>query len=548
MSDVHEVGKRGGRAGRIGTILREKWRVDARLGTGGMAAVYAATHYRNGNRVALKILHQELSRDPETRTRFLREGYVANAVNHPGVVRVLDDDVTEDGCAFLVLELLEGESAETRRERMGGRLPLQEVLHIGDRLLDVLAAAHEQKIVHRDVKPENIFLTNDGNVKLLDFGIARMRDAGGEATKTGVMLGTPDFMSPEQAGGRSDLDGRTDVYLTGATLFMLLSGQRVHMGETIRDQLFAITTMRARSLTTAAPNVPLPIVHVIDKALELEKEDRWVSARAMQEALRRAAIQTHEMESDPNSVTITVAQPIDLSSPISTPPTPLMNPSPGMIAASKASDTPRTEQGPNSDGPTLFDLQPAHLDPSGTRRASPAVGGAGPPRPATPGPQPAPRVSEATPPSRPSGTRQPGPGASSAHGLPTQPLSPQMLPLGPGGTQRQIPSPVQHGMTQPLPPGPRPPNAGGGRPFGWQPYEESTGRAAALRTVSTKKPSVAGRVVLFVLLLVIAVAIAVAVFLAQGGKLKLSGPDAPSATLSAHPRGSAPAPASSSKP
>ena len=127
--------------GRVGSVINGKWQVDARIGAGGMATVYAATH-RNGSRVALKLLHAPLSRDPQTRARFLREGYVANAVGHPGVVAVLDDGVTEDGAVFLVLELLEGETIDARRQRFGGALPIDEVRDLADDALDALAAAH----------------------------------------------------------------------------------------------------------------------------------------------------------------------------------------------------------------------------------------------------------------------------------------------------------------------------------------------------------------------------------------------------------------------
>ncbi|MDB4995605.1 MAG: uncharacterized protein JWM74_3037, partial [Myxococcaceae bacterium] len=142
---------------RVGTVVRGKWTIDSLIGTGGMAAVYSATH-RNGNRVALKVLHVQLSVDNNLRTRFKREGYVANTVTHPGVVRVLDDDVTEDGAAFLVMELLEGETAAMRSDRLGGRLPIQDAIAILDGLLDVLSVAHGLGVVHRDIKPENIFL------------------------------------------------------------------------------------------------------------------------------------------------------------------------------------------------------------------------------------------------------------------------------------------------------------------------------------------------------------------------------------------------------
>jgi serine/threonine-protein kinase len=238
--------------GRIGAVIKDKWRIDARLGSGGMATVYAATH-RNGNRVAIKMLHPDFSRDPAVRSRFLREGYVANAVGHPGTVRVLDDDITEDGSVFLVMELLEGESLELRRERLGGRLPVEEVFTVGDQLLDLLNAAHTKGIIHRDIKPENIFVTKEGAVKVLDFGIAQMRHLASERTGTGLMLGTPDFMSPEQAGGnRDEIDARSDLWAVGATMFTLLSGESVHRAETLRDYLIALSTTPARTLASAA--------------------------------------------------------------------------------------------------------------------------------------------------------------------------------------------------------------------------------------------------------------------------------------------------------
>src|SRR5690606_30373931 len=140
---------------RVGSVLNDKWTLNALLGVGGMAAVYAGTH-RNKKRGAVKLLHAELSHEPSVRERFLREGYVANTVDHPGAVRVDDDDVTEDGAAFLVMELLEGETLDGRAQRKGGRLPVEEVLPIADQLLDTLTAAHGKGIVHRDLKPENL--------------------------------------------------------------------------------------------------------------------------------------------------------------------------------------------------------------------------------------------------------------------------------------------------------------------------------------------------------------------------------------------------------
>ena len=134
--------------------------LDKLLGVGGMAVVYRATH-RNGNEVAIKMLHPELSFEPNIKERFLREGYAANKVKHAGAVTVFDDDVADDGAAFLVMELLEGETLQGRMERKGGKLPPAEVLALAEQLLGVLAAAHDKGIVHRDLKPENVFLNRD---------------------------------------------------------------------------------------------------------------------------------------------------------------------------------------------------------------------------------------------------------------------------------------------------------------------------------------------------------------------------------------------------
>ena len=158
---------------RLGTVLQDKWKLEALLGIGGMAAVYAATH-RNGKRVAVKMLHAEFSHDEEVRTRFLQEGYAANTIQHDGAVSVLDDDLAPDGSAFIVMEMLEGETVEQRWERGGQRLPVADVLWIAEQLLDVLVAAHAKSVVHRDIKPENLFVTKGGAVKVLDFGIAKV--------------------------------------------------------------------------------------------------------------------------------------------------------------------------------------------------------------------------------------------------------------------------------------------------------------------------------------------------------------------------------------
>jgi serine/threonine protein kinase len=274
---------------RIGTMLQEKWTLDSVLGVGGMAVVYAATH-RNGKRVAVKMLHPEFSHDDEMRTRFLQEGYAANTIQHDGAVSVLDDDLAPDGSAFIVMEMLEGETVEQRWERSGQRLPVADVLWIADQLLDVLVAAHAKSVVHRDIKPENLFITKTGAFKVLDFGIAKVFErehTRQSATRAGMVMGTPAFMAPEQALAHWDeVDGRTDLWAVGATMFMLLSGRHVHEAQSSQEQLILSATAPARSLAGVAPGVPRQVVAIVDRALAFERTGRWPDAATMQAAVR----------------------------------------------------------------------------------------------------------------------------------------------------------------------------------------------------------------------------------------------------------------------
>ena len=278
---------------RLGTVLNGKYRLDAILGMGGMAVVYKATH-RNKAEYAIKMLLPGHSMATEIRSRFLREGYAANSVRHAGAVRVLDDDVSEDGAAFLVLELLHGVACDKLNADCGGRLPVHAACAIALQTLEVLEAAHANGIIHRDIKPANLFVLRDGSIKVFDFGIARVRETmtgGAHTTGSGMLLGTPAFMAPEQALGKAkDVDLRVDVWATGATLFTLLSGAQVHEGDTPRDLLMRLITQPARSLAVVAPEVPRPIVEVVDRALDIDREGRWPTARAMRDALEAAML------------------------------------------------------------------------------------------------------------------------------------------------------------------------------------------------------------------------------------------------------------------
>ena len=275
---------------RVGRTLNGKWHIDSLLDIGGMAAVYVATH-RNGNRVAIKILHPIFPRTSNVRERFQREGYLANKVAHPGSVTVLDDDTTEDGAVFLVMELLEGQSMEGLLHRSGGVLTVQHVLAIADQVLDVLAAAHVNGVIHRDIKPGNLFLTKEGQVKVLDFGLARLKEADPKTALTGVgvVMGTSSYMPPEQARSKWDLvDGRTDLFAVGAVMYRALSGRVVHEADTPTDRLLAAMSKPAPSLRDVAPHIPKPVIEVVDKSLRFEMGDRWADAHAMQLAVRQA--------------------------------------------------------------------------------------------------------------------------------------------------------------------------------------------------------------------------------------------------------------------
>jgi serine/threonine-protein kinase len=273
---------------RVGTVIKGKYRIERVLGAGGMAVVYAATSHIE-KRVAIKILHPEYAVHDDIQRRFFMEAVAANRVGHPGAVDILDSDTSEDGALFLVMELLEGASLEKLAERLGSRMPLEALLAIAYQALDVLEAAHGKGIVHRDIKPENLFLTADGGVKVLYFGIARVRDQADPGPgKTRGYLGTPAFMAPEQARCEHDaIDARTDVWALGATLFQLLTGRAVYEAEGAQAAIIHAATQPAPSLRDVMPDAPPAVCALVDRATVADKAGRWESARAMAQAVRQ---------------------------------------------------------------------------------------------------------------------------------------------------------------------------------------------------------------------------------------------------------------------
>ena len=270
---------------RVGSVIKGKWKVDSLLGVGGMAAVYAASH-RNGQRAALKILHADFAREKTICDRFLREAYVSNKVNHSATVQVLDDDATEQGEPFLIMELLLGETVRDAWKKCGRTMPVGRVLQICERVVDCLASCHAINVIHRDLKPANIFITEENEIKVLDFGVAQMRDATSERTATGTALGTPAYMSPEQAMGLVDqLDGRADLFSVGAMMHALITGHRINNGRTEQEALVMAATKPVPSVARIANQLPIELIKSIDKALAWDRRNRFQDAREMQKAL-----------------------------------------------------------------------------------------------------------------------------------------------------------------------------------------------------------------------------------------------------------------------
>ena len=244
------------------------------LGAGGMAQVYRARDTRLGRDVALKVVSEALIASPELVRRFEQEARIAGSLNHPNLVTVYDVGI-HDGEPYFVTELLQGESLRAWLAR--GPLPLQMGLEWGAQMARGLAAAHQRGIIHRDVKPENAFVGTDGQVKLLDFGIAKLASVaaetgphplmdptaapGGSATRTGSILGTPGYMSPEQIRGEM-LDNRSDIFSLGAVLSELLSGRRAFPGGSVVESGYAILHRDPEPLPA---EIPAPVVQVVER-------------------------------------------------------------------------------------------------------------------------------------------------------------------------------------------------------------------------------------------------------------------------------------------
>jgi serine/threonine-protein kinase len=265
-----------------GTVIGAKYEIVRLLGAGGMGAVYEARNSWTDRRVALKLLHPQYAKNAEVVGRFLREAKAATRIGHPNIVDVLDmGQDAEGGALFIVQEFLLGEDLG---RRMGEAPPLtiREALRLVVPVMSALVAAHRQGVVHRDIKPENVFLTRGprGGVvpKLIDFGISKVLDETGvdrSKTRTGVAIGTPQYMSPEQARGRADVDGRTDVWSVGVLLYELVAGRLPFDAPNYNLLIVAILTTPAPPIASVARDVPPALAAVIHRALEPDVADRF---------------------------------------------------------------------------------------------------------------------------------------------------------------------------------------------------------------------------------------------------------------------------------
>jgi serine/threonine-protein kinase len=268
----------------VGSIVADKFHIEKKLGEGGMGTVYLAEHVKMRRKSAIKVMAPTMASDPEAIARFNREAANAARINHPNVCQIYDFGETKDGTIFLAMEFIEGESLSDLLQR-DGRLSLERAAGIVRQTGAALQVAHDEGIVHRDLKPDNIMLTSarDGSdvVKVVDFGIAKAMtgEEGQKVTKTGLVVGTPEYMSPEQLSG-DVLDGRSDIYSLALVLFRSVTGSLPFQAESAQETMVKRLTDAPLKLAQVAPDAQWPprLQGVMDRALERMPADRYASA------------------------------------------------------------------------------------------------------------------------------------------------------------------------------------------------------------------------------------------------------------------------------
>ncbi len=317
--------KKGGAARRelLGQTIDGKFRVRAILGEGGMGTVFEAEHVAIGRLVAVKVLHPAQASKKVAVKRFHQEARAAGGIGHPNICEVYDIGTLADGSPYLVMERLHGETLASRVSAEGG-LPFDDVIDIAEGVLAALAAAHERGILHRDIKPENVFLTRRGGVptgvKILDFGVSKITAAVAgdweddtDLTKTGMVMGTPYYMSPEQARGERNLDGRVDVYATGVLIYEALTARRPFLASNYNSLLLQILSANPIPPNELRPSIPRALSDVVLKAMSKKREDRFSSAQEFSKALEACRVDRHS-KTGPRGAAKSSVDPLALSS------------------------------------------------------------------------------------------------------------------------------------------------------------------------------------------------------------------------------------------
>ncbi len=295
----------------VGTLIADTYKVTRLLGRGGMGQVWEAEHLRlPGKRVAIKVLHADISHDPDSVARFRREAEIASRLGHPHIVGVHDFNTLPSGKPYLVLDYLEGDSLDARMQ--AGPMAVEETLEIAVQVASALRAAHREQVIHRDLKPQNVFLARspDGSevAKVLDFGISKIRGSTTVKTHGSVILGTPQYMAPEQAVGNHDaVDATTDVFALGVMIYEMLSGRPPFVGQTIPEVVFKIVYEEPVPLAQVMPNLPENVTAGIHKALAKKQSERFASVEAFVEALTGRTLTTARrrrasMQPDPGRI------------------------------------------------------------------------------------------------------------------------------------------------------------------------------------------------------------------------------------------------------
>jgi eukaryotic-like serine/threonine-protein kinase len=266
-----------------GRVVDGRYTLEAMLGEGGMGVVYRARHALTGGEVALKLMHPHVAALPDVANRFLAEARAPAAIGHPGIVKVTDAGKTPDGELYLVMELLRGETLRQRLDR--GRPPPELAFRYAARILDPLVAAHAAGIIHRDLKPENVFMVEDGALKLLDFGIAKVEAPGAAATATGSVMGTANYMSPEQLRDTSKVDQRADLWAVSVILFEALTGKRPFDGPSAPDVVVNILSKPAPPPSSAMSPCPPELDAFFARAFASDPAKRFASAAEMAAAV-----------------------------------------------------------------------------------------------------------------------------------------------------------------------------------------------------------------------------------------------------------------------